>query len=85
MFKSGTTLEPFSRDKLLLDVYESVKHREHALTDATALTDTIISQISVHVQDASIQRGVIIEVTAAVLERFDNAAAVHFRAFHKSD
>lgn len=76
------SLEPFSRDKLFLSVYDSLKHRKTALSDATNLTATIWSKLSPHIDSASIDSLVIVEVAAAVLERFDRSAATHYRAFH---
>jgi transcriptional regulator NrdR family protein len=75
-------LQPFSRDTLLLSVYDSLRHRKTAVTDATALTTTIIGNLYGLVEDATVPRDAITEVTTAVLERFDPVAATHYRAFH---
>ena len=75
-------LEPFQRDKLLMSIYDSLKHRKSALSDATGLTDTVISQLYPLMSDAVIEKTVITEVTSVVLQRFDKAAATHYQAFH---
>jgi hypothetical protein len=31
---------------------------------------------------AIVHRGALVDITSSVLERFDNAAAVHYKAFH---
>ena len=76
--------KPFLRDKLLLSVYESLKHRKSALSDATAVTDTIISKLYANVIDGHIDRQQIIQTTGVVLKRFDKAAATHYQAYHPS-
>jgi transcriptional repressor NrdR len=75
-------LEPFSRDTLLITVYDSLRHRKTALRDATALTATIISTLTPLADNAVIDRDVVATVTATVLQRFDKPAATHYRAFH---
>jgi transcriptional repressor NrdR len=80
--RSGTHFEPFSRDKLLLSVHDSLKHRKTALEDALALTGTIMSRLYPHVQDASLSREILIKTALDVLTHFDKAAATHYQAFH---
>lgn len=75
-------LEPFSRDTLLLSLYESLKHRKSAIQDATALTSTVISTLHPLAEDTVIDRDVITTVSTSVLERFDKVAATHYAAFH---
>lgn len=75
-------LEPFLRDKLLVSVYDSLRHRKTAITDATALTATIAARAYGLADHAVIERDVLIEVTYAVLERFDTVAATHYQAYH---
>lgn len=77
-------LEPFQRDKLFMSVYDSLKHRKTALSDATGLTDTIISKMYPLMQDAVIDKHQVIESVIVVLQRFDKPAAVHYAAFHPS-
>jgi transcriptional repressor NrdR len=74
--------QPFSRDKLLLSLYDSLRHRKTAMVDATALTATVLSQLYPLITNATLERDSIAEVAAAVLGRFDTAAATSYRAFH---
>lgn len=81
--KSGiSSLQPFSRDKLLVSVYESCKHRKGALEAATALTQTIIARLLPLVVDASVRREDIIQAVMKTLQHFDTAAAIHYQAYH---
>lgn len=80
--RRNSHLEPFSRDKLLLSIYESLRHRKTAVADATALTGTILGQVYSMIDNAAIERDSVVEITGAVLERFDTAAATSYRAFH---
>lgn len=73
--------EPFERDKLLLSVYDALRHRNTAQTDATALTGTIIAQLLRH-KASSLSVITIAQTAHTVLQRFDTAAGVHYRAFH---
>ncbi|HSX23639.1 MAG TPA: hypothetical protein VLE74_00900 [Candidatus Saccharimonadales bacterium] len=80
--KQGKHLEPFSRDKLFLSIHDSLKHRKTAQSDATGLTDTIISRLYPHITDGSVDAQGITAKAANVLKRFDKAASVHYLAFH---
>lgn len=75
-------LEPFSRDKLLVSLYESLKHRNTALGDAAALTSTVLGHALAVSDRAVIERDALVTVATTVLERFDISAATHYRAFH---
>lgn len=79
---SAKKLVPLSRDKLFLSIFESCKHRPKAVDDATALSQTVISQLLPHAQKGTVERDVIVAVTTAVLERFDKAAATMYAAYH---
>lgn len=76
------SLEPFSRDQLFVSIYDSLKHRKSALSDATGLTTTVLSTIYPLTQNATIDRDAIVTVATTVLERFDRVAATHYNAFH---
>jgi transcriptional regulator NrdR family protein len=80
---SKTGYEPFLRDKLFLSLYSSCQHRKHAVSDATALTDTVLSQLPTISQNGLVDRIALKKHTLAVLQRFDNVAAVHYAAFHE--
>jgi transcriptional repressor NrdR len=81
--KRANAYEPFLRDKLLVSVYESLKHRKTALTDASALTDTIITTLMPKFASGQIDNQTITAVAKGVLSRFDDAAAVHYQAYHQ--
>ncbi|MGI9028092.1 MAG: hypothetical protein ACR2FM_04625 [Candidatus Saccharimonadales bacterium] len=77
-------LQPFLRDRLFLDVYNSVSHRKTALSDSTKLTDTIIGAlISLHT-GGILSTALIITTTRATLKRFDPAAGVYYAAHHSN-
>lgn len=80
--RSPKGLTPFLRDKIFLSIYESLKHRKTALTDATALTDTIISNLHPLMKEVVIEKAKIVEMSLSALDNFDDAAATHYRAFH---
>lgn len=81
---TDNAVEPFNRDKLLIDVYDSLRHRKKALRDATALTDTIINKLPVVQNHGLLTKTKISEITYKTLRLFDTAAATHFNAFHPS-
>jgi transcriptional repressor NrdR len=80
--RRGRTVTPFSREILLLSVYDSLKHRPTAVADAVGLTTTIISQLRPFITDAAVERDVLVTVAGEVLGRFDKTAATVYRAFH---
>lgn len=73
---------PFSRDVLWLSVYDSLGHRKQPLADATGLTDTIISKLLPHIEQAQLDTSQIKKTTSEVLRRFDKAAATYYLAYH---
>lgn len=75
-------LEPFSRDKLFLTVFDSLKHREAAQSDATSLTDTILNKVLIKSNASIIEAEIIFDATLEVLDRFDTHAAAHYRAYN---
>lgn len=75
-------LAPFSRDKLLFSLHASLQHRVTAISDATALTDTVISRLLAQAQRSIVEDTSIINTAYIVLARFDKAASVHYQAFH---
>ena len=77
-------LEPFSRDKLLISIYDSCKHRSGALHDALGLTQTIIGDlIRIVGETGSLEKDTVIAASHAVLERFDPVAATVYTAYNK--
>ncbi|HEX9153457.1 MAG TPA: hypothetical protein VF809_01415 [Candidatus Saccharimonadales bacterium] len=75
-------LKSFVRDKLLISVFESCKHRPNAIEDASALTQTIIGILRGYLQDSVLERDALVTITTAVLERFDRSAATIYSAYH---
>lgn len=73
---------PFNRDQLFLSLYNSCRHRQHAVTDATALTDTVLCKLPTHARQGLLARDAIVKVAYETLERFDRAASVQYAAFH---
>lgn len=72
-------LQAFSRDVLFLSVLDSLAHRKTALSDATALTDTILTRILAQ-KEAIIEITYLINITAEVLYRFDRTASAVYKA-----
>jgi len=76
-------LLPFNRDKLFLSIYASCKHRTTALSDASSLTVTVISQLLKAQERAGlIERRQIAQATHQLLARFDKTAGTVYQAYH---
>jgi transcriptional regulator NrdR family protein len=75
-------LEPFSRDKLYISLYESLGHRKTAQEDAARLCDTVIQHLISVAKSPICLRDLIVAETSTTLQRFDTAAATHYRAYH---
>jgi len=80
--RSEKHAQPFQRDVLYISVYEACKHRKRAPEDAAALTDTILSRLRSKIHEATLNRAVVISVTAETLKRYDKAAYTAFLAYH---
>ena len=78
------SLLPFNRDKLLLSIYTSCQHRPSALSDARALTETVMSKLLFTAIDGILEAPAIAQTIQVALNRFDKAASVHFQAFHRT-
>lgn len=81
---SDSALEPFKREVLLISVYEACKHLKQPETAAMDLTDTIIGKVCADNTSALITRELLVTTTTEVLQRFNSAAGVSYRAFHPS-
>jgi transcriptional regulator NrdR family protein len=79
--KDGS-LEPFSRDKLLISVNDSLSHRKSALQDAIGLTDTVISNIYELQSNGVLDLLTLIDKTQSILSKFDHASEVYYRAHY---
>ena len=77
-------INPFNRDKLFLSLHNSLQHRPTALSDASALTDTVIQKLRGEVRNGSIRAHTITQVVQVALNRFDKVASVHYQAFHNA-
>lgn len=77
------SMTPFSRDRLYLSVLKAVGHRESAIGDAGALTATIIAKLHPKAKNAALSTQDITTMAYETLKRFDSAAAVQYRAYHK--
>lgn len=80
--KHASHVEPFCRDKLLLSVYDSLRHRKTAIADAESLSRTVIARLLPNIKRAEIKAATLRDVTYSVLKRFDGAAATYYRAYH---
>lgn len=81
--RRGSRSEPFLRDKLLLSLYRSCEHRTTALSDAAALTDTVMRKLAAQAHGGALESRDITQVVQVALNRFDTAASVHYQAYHK--
>jgi transcriptional regulator NrdR family protein len=77
------SIVPFSRDTLFLSLYEASKHRSHAVSDASALTDTVIRRLQPLVKDGTLKRSDIRRTAQVTLNRFDQASSLLYSALHK--
>jgi transcriptional repressor NrdR len=80
---SGGRPRPFSRDKLFVSILRSVGHRDEPLDDANGLTATIISKIIQSTTEAFVEPSQIIAIALDTLQRFDAAAAIQYKAYHR--
>ena len=80
---SHNEAQPFSRDRLFISLYDSLRHRPSAFDDATALTATILSKVTPRAKSAVVPRALLIQTTIETLKHFDKAAYVSYAAFHR--
>lgn len=80
---SSGNYNSFSSNKLLLSLYISCQHRLTALNDAASLTDTVIKKLQPKFKDGLINSQTIAQVSQVALNRFDQAASVHYGANHR--
>jgi transcriptional regulator NrdR family protein len=79
---SHSPVEPFSRDKLFVSLYRALGHRKTAVSDAGALSDTIVAKLLHGEAQASISPADIVQTAHQTLLHFDQAAAVQYQAYH---
>ena len=77
------TLKPFSEDRLYLSLYESLKHRPEAFIDARHITDTVIAKLYKLIDQGIVNQEHIKQAAIVAMNRFDQAASIHYQAFHE--
>src|SRR5688500_613633 len=60
-------LQPFSRDKLYLSIYEACKHRKTPVDDATGLTRTVLTKLVPRIESATLTRNQLAQTTSEML------------------
>lgn len=76
-------LSPFLRDRLFISLLASLQHRKTALSDASALTDTVIQKLRTEMKDGTTDTTTISRLVQVALNRFDKPASVHYQAMHQ--
>jgi transcriptional regulator NrdR family protein len=79
---SDGKVNDFSRERLFLSVYRSLSHRKQPITDAAAITDTIIARLIEFTNGPIVEREDLIKQSYGVLSNFDKAAVVHYKAYY---
>ena len=69
--------KPLIRDELFVMILDSLSHRKTSLTDASALTDTILGQVYA-AKRLIIPSGDFFTLAARIIQRFDRTAYVKF-------
>ncbi len=82
--RADGTIQPFSRDNLYISLYQSCGHRQTAISDANALTETIIRII---LRDSSSKQGLVTTNTIivhakTVLGNFDTVSGTYYAAYY---
>lgn len=82
--RTDGSIEPFSRNNLLISVYKSCGHRNTPLEDTEALTDTIISHLLQTTPSPAglITSEAIITQCQDTLKNFDSVAATYYKAYY---
>lgn len=75
-------LEPFSRDKLFVSIYESCRHLPDATAVATSLTQTVAAKALRQQKDGVLHAQDLIAVALTALKHFDKTAATIYAAYH---
>jgi transcriptional regulator NrdR family protein len=75
-------LVPFVRDHLFASVHDSCRHRPTSIDDASALTQTIVTELMKKQDGGIIARDDIARTARDILQRFDKAAATFYAAYH---
>lgn len=87
MVDTSGSFKPFSRDKLLLSLYQACEHREAALRDAQGLTETVMNKLPGYIMKdtwGTLFPDDIARIAHVALNRFDEAAAVRYYSLHRT-
>lgn len=74
----------FDKDRLLISIYESCRHRKQAHSDASALAQTVVDTLMRQTTDGILEVDTIRIVTHQTLLHFDPVAAAVYAATHIS-
>jgi transcriptional regulator NrdR family protein len=80
--RTSAKLVPFVRDHLFTSVHDSCRHRTTSIDDASALTQTIITELMKKQDGGIVARDDIARTARDILQRFDTAAATFYAAYH---
>ncbi len=75
-------LEPFSRDKLLISIFDSIKHRNAPQNEADGLCDTVVADLISSLSGTVIKKRLIKQVCLSVLQPFDSTAGTYYQAYY---
>ena len=75
----GESMHEFEPETLMISLYEALRHRKTAATDAAALSQTVINMLYKK-REAIIQTAEIKNTALLVLGRFDKTAAAVYKA-----
>ena len=70
-------------EKLFISIYDCLKHRKNAVTEAKHICNTITSKLIREVVDDFIDVNMIRDTSLVCLFRFDTLAAANYSAYHK--
>lgn len=82
VFNRNSKIQAFQRDKLFLSIKDSLSHRKNSLTEASALTDTVLSRI-LTLKRGLISTSDIFVIVHGIIKRFDPTAAAVYKAKHE--
>jgi transcriptional repressor NrdR len=83
--KTGKEIIPFMRDQLFLSIFKCCRHRQTALEDAIGLTNTVAERTTrLLAHNGLISNASIAKTCVDVLEKFDTAAAIQYKAYHNA-
>jgi transcriptional regulator NrdR family protein len=68
---------------LLISIYRAVGHRAQPVEDTSALAATITAKLLQGGSEAAVSPAEIVQTAYETLKRFDEAAAVQYRAYHR--